>query len=418
MRIRLAEVADAEAIRTIYNVEVLDSTNTFDMVPRTRRSKRPGSLSTVASTRRGGHRARPDMVGPSGPTVSSCSASVRCPPSTSARATRPPPRTPSTSTGPERGKGVGTALLAELLMLASAHGFHSVIARIAGHNETSIGLHRAAGFELVGVEREVGRKHRQWLDVVELQRLSVRTAPGAARTRARAPLVGEGRGQTGSGRSATTSSSCRGATMATAHRTMTASDHAQRVGVHQLVEQLGAAGQPDEGRHRGQAEHRVEHAAGRNRRHHNDSPGEVPGLDDRPEEHEGHHRDAERAEHARALAVAQAVDGDRPPPRQPDGPGQGEHAAQADPDADDVRRPADQQAHCRSRVPSTSARCPACRGWRSNPNRVPRRARGTPMTAMVTSPARDHRAGRAGASRRTAPPSPTPHRRCRWPRAP
>jgi phosphinothricin acetyltransferase len=71
----------------------------------------------------------------------------------------------------QRGRGIGRALLAELLTLASAHGFHSVIARIAGHNETSIGLHRAAGFELVGVEREVGRKHRQWLDVVELQRL-------------------------------------------------------------------------------------------------------------------------------------------------------------------------------------------------------------------------------------------------------
>ena len=36
MRIRLAELADAEAIRAIYNVEVLESTNTFDMVPRTR----------------------------------------------------------------------------------------------------------------------------------------------------------------------------------------------------------------------------------------------------------------------------------------------------------------------------------------------------------------------------------------------
>src|ERR1700760_120503 len=36
MRIRLAELADAEAIRAIYNVEVLGSTNTFDMVPRTR----------------------------------------------------------------------------------------------------------------------------------------------------------------------------------------------------------------------------------------------------------------------------------------------------------------------------------------------------------------------------------------------
>ena len=71
----------------------------------------------------------------------------------------------------QRGSGVGRALLAELLRLASAHGFHSVIARIAGHNEVSIGLHKAAGFELVGVEREVGRKHRQWLDVVELQRL-------------------------------------------------------------------------------------------------------------------------------------------------------------------------------------------------------------------------------------------------------
>ena len=29
MRIRLAELADAEAIRSIYNVEVLGSTNTF-----------------------------------------------------------------------------------------------------------------------------------------------------------------------------------------------------------------------------------------------------------------------------------------------------------------------------------------------------------------------------------------------------
>src|ERR1700761_7168713 len=34
MRIRLAELADAEAIRAIYNVEVLESTNTFHMVPR------------------------------------------------------------------------------------------------------------------------------------------------------------------------------------------------------------------------------------------------------------------------------------------------------------------------------------------------------------------------------------------------
>ena len=70
-----------------------------------------------------------------------------------------------------RGGGIGRALLEELVRLASDHGFHTVIARISGTNEPSIRLHRSCGFELVGIEREVGRKHRQWLDVVELQRM-------------------------------------------------------------------------------------------------------------------------------------------------------------------------------------------------------------------------------------------------------
>ena len=136
-------------------------------------SRRPGSSSTAGSTPPSwpsSPRIRRRRAG-SGPTARSSSASAPSRPSASAPGTRPRPRTPSTSTGPSGARGVGKALLAELLVLASAHGFHSVIARIAGHNETSIGLHEAAGFELVGVEREVGRKHRQWLDVVELQRL-------------------------------------------------------------------------------------------------------------------------------------------------------------------------------------------------------------------------------------------------------
>jgi phosphinothricin acetyltransferase len=45
------------------------------------------------------------------------------------------------------------------------------MARIVGGHEASIGLHRACGFELVGVEREVGRKFGRWLDVVLMQRL-------------------------------------------------------------------------------------------------------------------------------------------------------------------------------------------------------------------------------------------------------
>jgi L-amino acid N-acyltransferase YncA len=173
MRIRLAELADAEAIRTIYNVEVADSTNTLDMVPRTRNEQEEWILG-----HRGVHPAivaiePPDtgvggLAGANGETVLGFGSLS-------------PFRERSGYSGTvensvyvdrsQRGRGVGRALLAELLVLASDHGFHSVIARIAGHNETSIGLHAAAGFELVGVEREVGRKHRQWLDVVELQRL-------------------------------------------------------------------------------------------------------------------------------------------------------------------------------------------------------------------------------------------------------
>ena len=59
-----------------------------------------------------------------------------------------------------QGRGIGRALLEELLRLASAHGFHSVIARITGENDASIALHAACGFEIVGTEREVGPQVR------------------------------------------------------------------------------------------------------------------------------------------------------------------------------------------------------------------------------------------------------------------
>jgi len=172
MQIRLALPGDAEAIRAIYNVEVLGSTNTFDMVPRTReeqeewlrehRGVHPALVAIAKPPEAEGH------VGAGGDVVLGFGSL------SSFRDRSGYAATAENSVYVDRdhrGKGVGRAILAELLKLASAHGFHSVIARIAGHNETSIGLHRAAGFELVGVEREVGRKHRQWLDVVELQRL-------------------------------------------------------------------------------------------------------------------------------------------------------------------------------------------------------------------------------------------------------
>jgi len=173
MQIRLAAPGDAEAIRAIYNVEVLDSTNTFDMVPRTKAEQEAwldehgGVHPAIVAT----EPADPDAEGYRGANGdivlgfgSLSSFRTRTAYAATAENSVYVDRN-------QRGKGVGKALLAELLVLAKDHGFHSLIARIAGHNEVSIGLHEAAGFALVGVEREVGRKHRQWLDVVELQRL-------------------------------------------------------------------------------------------------------------------------------------------------------------------------------------------------------------------------------------------------------
>ena len=47
MEIRTAEIADAEAIREIYNHEVTGSTVTFDLVPRTLAEQEAMSAATV-----------------------------------------------------------------------------------------------------------------------------------------------------------------------------------------------------------------------------------------------------------------------------------------------------------------------------------------------------------------------------------
>ena len=66
---------------------------------------------------------------------------------------------------------MGRGLLVAIVEVAASRGFHSVIARVVGDHEASIRLHRAVGFEMVGVEREVGRKFGRWLDVVVMQKL-------------------------------------------------------------------------------------------------------------------------------------------------------------------------------------------------------------------------------------------------------
>ncbi|QUL37567.1 GNAT family N-acetyltransferase [Erythrobacter sp. JK5] len=66
-------------------------------------------------------------------------------------------------------RGIGRALYSELLSILS-RDFHAAFAGIALPNEPSVGLHRAMGFEPVGVYREVGWKLGGWRDVAWFQK--------------------------------------------------------------------------------------------------------------------------------------------------------------------------------------------------------------------------------------------------------
>lgn len=161
MEVRLATLGDAEAIREIYNREVTGSTVTFDLVPRTLEVQQ-----AWLEAHAGAHPAVV-AVSPAGEITGFGSLS-------------PYRSRPAYSTTVEdsvyvhrdhQGSGVGRLLLAELVRLAEVHGFHSVMARIVDGHEASIALHRSCGFELVGIEREVGRKFGKWLDVALMQKL-------------------------------------------------------------------------------------------------------------------------------------------------------------------------------------------------------------------------------------------------------
>ena len=160
MEIRRATDADSEAIREIYNREVLGSTVTFDLVARSPEEQRAWMDAHAG--------AYPAIVAvEDGAVIGFASLSPY----------RPRPAYSTTAedsvyvASGQRGAGIGKALLGAIVDLAASHGFHAVMARIVGHHEASIALHASCGFELVGIEREVGRKFGRWLDVALMQRL-------------------------------------------------------------------------------------------------------------------------------------------------------------------------------------------------------------------------------------------------------
>ena len=157
---------DAEAVRAIYNVEVLDSTVTMDMVARTLAEQllwideHSGAYPAIVAA----------DYDPS--TGVDCVVGFA---SLSAYRSRPGYNgTVENSVYVHRdhqARGLGRLLLDEILRRGADAGFHVCIARIADGHDASIRLHASRGFTMVGVEREVARKLNRWIDIAVMQRL-------------------------------------------------------------------------------------------------------------------------------------------------------------------------------------------------------------------------------------------------------
>jgi L-amino acid N-acyltransferase YncA len=156
--VRPATPADAPAVATIYNEGIADRVATFETRERGAEDvrawladeRRPFLVATVDGKVVGFARVAPystravyDGVGEHGVYV--------------ARAAR--------------GRGVGRRLLEELCAAAEAVGLHKLTGRIFADNATSIAVHEAAGFRVVGVQRRHARLDGAWKDCVLVERL-------------------------------------------------------------------------------------------------------------------------------------------------------------------------------------------------------------------------------------------------------
>lgn len=152
--IRKARSSDAADIARIYNYAISNTTATFDMVPKSvedrvdwlksHGDRYPVFVAELDSKVVGWASLGPYGVRPAYRYTVENALYIDC---------------------DYQGRGIGKRLMQELLNAAGELGYHAVIALIVGGNESSIGIHRKFGFEMMGVMREVGRKFDRWLDI-------------------------------------------------------------------------------------------------------------------------------------------------------------------------------------------------------------------------------------------------------------
>jgi phosphinothricin acetyltransferase len=69
------------------------------------------------------------------------------------------------------GKGIGKLILENLIRLAKAQKFHTMIGVIDAENQSSIDFHKKFGFEIAGTIKDSGYKFDRWLHSVFMQKM-------------------------------------------------------------------------------------------------------------------------------------------------------------------------------------------------------------------------------------------------------
>ncbi len=73
------------------------------------------------------------------------------------------------------GRGVANGLQQNLERLCRNHGIHHLVAKIVADNQRSMAFHYRHGYELVGIQKQIGHMDGGWKDVAILQKLLPQT---------------------------------------------------------------------------------------------------------------------------------------------------------------------------------------------------------------------------------------------------
>jgi phosphinothricin acetyltransferase len=158
LRIRPAALADMPAVRAIYNHYVATSTCTFQIDPDTEEERRAWFLARTA--------AHPVTVAEVGGEVAGWAALSPWKP----RGAYAHSVEASVYVRHDlHRRGIGRALMADLIDRARAAGHHTVLGVTCSEQAASVGLQESLGFQRAGCLRQVGHKFGRWLDVVYMQ---------------------------------------------------------------------------------------------------------------------------------------------------------------------------------------------------------------------------------------------------------